>query len=195
MALTTRDRRAIVFLAAFLVAGAAAFLLLTGGKGEIASATPRAAVVPQASPTSGSPFSQPSPTRSPSPSPAPQVLVLYGRDPFQPVGQVGSVVPQTSPSPSTSPAPTVSPAGTPPTSANDGSSTTIDGHAVLLDSLYTKNGQQRAQVEVDGTVYTVAEGDTFAGSFKLVSVSADTANFLYGDQTFSLTLSNQGGSK
>jgi hypothetical protein len=44
----------------------------------------------------------------------------------------------------------------------------------------------KAQVEVDGTVYTVSKGGTFATTFKLVSISGTCASFLNGDQSFTL---------
>jgi hypothetical protein len=46
-----------------------------------------------------------------------------------------------------------------------------------------------AQVEVDGTVYNVAEGDSFAGgTFTLRDVAGNCATFLYGDQSFTLCI-------
>ena len=44
----------------------------------------------------------------------------------------------------------------------------------------------RAQVEVDGTIYTVTQGQTFASTFKLVTINGTCASFLNGDQSFSL---------
>jgi hypothetical protein len=44
-----------------------------------------------------------------------------------------------------------------------------------------------AQVEVDGTIYNVAEGDQFAGgTFELRDVAGNCATFLYGDESFTL---------
>lgn len=47
---------------------------------------------------------------------------------------------------------------------------------------------------MDGAVYTLNVGDTFATSFKLVSVNGSTANFVYGDQPFSLAQPQPSGS-
>jgi len=55
---------------------------------------------------------------------------------------------------------------------------------VVLVDIFS-NGTQ-AQVEVDGTVYTVGVGHTFAGTFKLLSISGSCAAFLNGDQSFTL---------
>lgn len=62
----------------------------------------------------------------------------------------------------------------------------VSGHRVKLVDVFTKNGKQKAQVQVDSTVYTVDEGETFAGNFKLLSVSGQCASLLYGDDQFTL---------
>jgi hypothetical protein len=61
--------------------------------------------------------------------------------------------------------------------------TDVQGHRVELVS--TLDGG-RAQVQVDGTVYTVDEGERFAENFELVSVSAECATLLFGDDQFTL---------
>ena len=48
------------------------------------------------------------------------------------------------------------------------------------------DGVAGAQVDVNGTVYTIAEGETFAENFKLLSVSGDCASILYGDDQFTI---------
>ncbi|MGH2693882.1 MAG: hypothetical protein ACRDJJ_03605 [Actinomycetota bacterium] len=62
----------------------------------------------------------------------------------------------------------------------------VGGHTVRLVDVFTAGGRQRAQVQVDGTVYTVDEGETFAESFKLMSVSGECASMLFGDDQFSI---------
>jgi hypothetical protein len=44
----------------------------------------------------------------------------------------------------------------------------------------------RAQIQVDGTVYTVDEGETFADNFQLVDASGECATMLFGDDEFTL---------
>jgi hypothetical protein len=196
MPLNDRDRRALKvggIVAAVLVVALLALGQL--GKGGTA-ALPPISVGPSTAPTGGPtvvPSGGPSgePTGGPSPSP-----IFSGRDPF-------SIPPQfqTAASPtdgSTSPpsgTPTSSPTGSPttspttsPTSApTNGSSTVIGGHTVVLLDTFTHNGVQMAQVEVDGTVYNVAEGDPFSGgTFELRDVAGDCATFLFGDESFTL---------
>ena len=63
----------------------------------------------------------------------------------------------------------------------------VGGHTVVLLDVFPKDGKTRVQVEVDGTVYNVAKGGTFAsGQFEFRSASGNCATFLYGDQSFSL---------
>ncbi|MEA2460209.1 MAG: hypothetical protein QOH90_386 [Actinomycetota bacterium] len=44
----------------------------------------------------------------------------------------------------------------------------------------------RAQIQVDGIVYTVDQGETFAGNFQLLSASGGCVSMLFGDDQFSL---------
>jgi hypothetical protein len=63
----------------------------------------------------------------------------------------------------------------------------VGGHTVVLLDVFPKDGKTRVQVEVDGTVYNVAKGETFAsGQFEFRSASGNCATFLFGDQSFSL---------
>lgn len=62
----------------------------------------------------------------------------------------------------------------------------IGNHRVKVIDVYTQNGEGRAQVQVDGTVYTVDEGEGFAGNFRLVSTSGSCATILFGDDEFTL---------
>jgi hypothetical protein len=57
---------------------------------------------------------------------------------------------------------------------------------VRLVDTFTQNGGKKAEVEVDGTVYRVGPGQTFADNFKLLSISGKCASLLFGDDQFSL---------
>jgi hypothetical protein len=63
---------------------------------------------------------------------------------------------------------------------------TVGGHTVSVVDVFSARGSRRAQVEVDGTVYKVNEGETFADNFKLLSASGECANMLFGDDQFTL---------
>jgi hypothetical protein len=57
-----------------------------------------------------------------------------------------------------------------------------DGYRVKVVDVF-RNG---AQVEVEGTVYTLDEGERFASKFQLVSSSGECATMLFGDDEFTL---------
>ena len=56
----------------------------------------------------------------------------------------------------------------------------------MLEAPFTQGGRLVANVKVGSTVYTVGEGDTFATSFKVVSLDASCGVFLFGDSRFTL---------
>jgi hypothetical protein len=167
MTSTTRDRRALKFLGLGLIVVVAGYLLFFAGNKTGTGARSGSAGT-NAAPLGETPLS----ARSP-------FLIFSGRDPFIPLVGASNPAPQ----------PTVSPAGSPNPSPGGGSSASVGGHTVVLDSIFTINGQQKVQVEVDGHVYTVAIGGSFAGNFKLTSISGSCASFTYNSQPFSLCLS------
>ena len=59
----------------------------------------------------------------------------------------------------------------------------LGGHSVELVEVV---GTTSLRVSVDGTEYTVGLGETFADSFKVVSISPTCASVLYGDEQFTL---------
>jgi hypothetical protein len=71
-------------------------------------------------------------------------------------------------------------------SGGGSASQNIEGHTVKLVDVFKEDGKQRAQVQVDSTVYTMDEGETFADNFKLLSVSGQCASMLFGDDQFTL---------
>lgn len=181
MNLSPRDRQAVIILLVVAALAGVVFVLTRGGSGG-GEAIP----VPVAVGTGPTPV----PVASPSPSPTPQDgsnLVFSGRDPFQPLVDLTETVPTpTTDTGSPQPTLTVSPASTPPPAPSGGSSMVIGGHTVVLLDVFNQDGIDMAQVEVDGTVYTVSEGETFADDFQLLSVDGTCADFLYGDGSFTL---------
>ena len=71
-----------------------------------------------------------------------------------------------------------------PPSTDDGDR--IGDHRVKVIDVYVQGGNDRAQIQVDGTVYTVDEGEQFADNFELVSASGRCATILFGDDEFTL---------
>lgn len=170
MALSPRDRRALIILGGVAGAAIVVFVLLSvlrGGGGEEAQPTP----VEPGTPT-------PAPTATPTPRQTLPPMVLAGsRDPFSIPPALQSPGGGVSPSPGGSPSPT-------PTTPGGGSSTTVGGHTVVLLDIFADG--TRAQVEVDGDVFTVSVGETFDDNFRLVSISGECARFVFGDEGFTL---------
>ena len=193
MPLTDRDRRTLIIGGCTLAGIVALFLiytLLTSGSGSEVALPPFS---PPASTATGGPSSGPTGSQTGTPSVQPTVPAVpnfTGRDPFSipPILQTTTVSTTTSGAtpPPTSSGSTSTPTST-PTTPGGGSSTVIGGHTVVLLDVFPKDGKTRVQVEVDGTVYNVAEGGTFAsGQFEFRSASGNCATFLYGDQSFSI---------
>jgi hypothetical protein len=67
-----------------------------------------------------------------------------------------------------------------------GSSTTIGGDNVSLLDVFSRHGENMAQVRVNKSVYTVAEKEHFHQHYELVSIAGRCAGFLYGDSPFTL---------
>ncbi|MDQ3756457.1 MAG: hypothetical protein M3394_01220 [Actinomycetota bacterium] len=59
---------------------------------------------------------------------------------------------------------------------------------VALVDVFAENGKVVANVRVNDTVHKVAEGETFAGSYRVLSLSQadDCGRFMFGDDTFRL---------
>jgi hypothetical protein len=178
--MSSRNRRALLLVGSLLVVGAALLFLfvLKGGEESPVAGTPAAGgfVAPAPSPSPVEPDKKAAPER----------LVFSGRDPFNPAEGGGSIEPLVNVSPG-APVPGVSPAATPPAAPTGGSSASIGGSTVVLIDIFTSGGDEQAQVEVDGTVFTVSEGESFdGGRFELVTIDGTCADFLYGDQSFTL---------
>jgi hypothetical protein len=172
MAMSERDRRILIIggvAAGAIILLFLLFSLLTGGGGE------------QAPPTIIVPGNNPPPSTK-TPTPTPSVVVSFaGRDPFAIPSAIASLL--ATPSASTSTTPTPSPT---PTLTRQTSVTTRDGKQVSLMDTFVRNGVDKANVQVQTATYTVREGEVFAGSFQLTSITGDCATIDYGDESFDL---------
>ncbi len=192
MAISLRDRRTQVAVGGGVLAVLLVLVLVNvlGGGGAVELLpTTGAGGTGGTAPTTG-PTATPSPMASATP-----IAIFGGRDPFQPLFSTTTSTPTGTGTPTPTGTGTV-PTGTPttptPTSTGSGtgkgSSTTIGGHVVQLDDVFVStSGVKKAQIEVDGTVYTVAVGQTFDDNFMLVSFVGDPCtNLVFGDQPFQL---------
>jgi hypothetical protein len=195
MALSPRDKRAVTVLGGVAGLALVAFLLMNvlgGGGGEEAASSPPVA------PTGGS-TTAPSPTASPSTprETLPPVVLAGARDPFSPppvfaASPSGGVSPSGTstavPSGTGTPTSTVSPTAS-PTSPGGGASSSMGGHTVVLVDIFDSG--TKAQIEVDGTVYTVNEGDDFDDNFRLASISGSCVQVQFGDEASTICLNPQ----
>lgn len=179
MALSARNRRALGLLAGVMVAAAAAgayFFFFTGGGDQPQVAAP----VSQAPETT---TKKPAKPNKPAKKRPPTFAFFGGRDPFVPLvtAETGGAGANTSGA--------INAVGGAGGGGQVQDSTVVGGHNVSLINISGDN----VQVSVDGDVHTVQPGDQFEGNFELVSVSGGCANFLFGDQSF--TLCEAGGRK
>jgi hypothetical protein len=193
MALSARDKRAVMILGGVAGVALIGFLLMNvlgGGGGEEAAS-------PTVVPTGGQ-TTAPSPTESPSTprETLPPVVLAGARDPFAQPASLASPSGGVSPSgtataaPSSSGAPTATGGPTSsPTSPGGGASSGMGGHTVVLVDIF--DGGTKAQLEVDGTVYTVSEGDTFDDNFRLASIDGSCASVQFGDEASTICLNPQ----
>jgi hypothetical protein len=181
MALSPRDRRAVTILGGLAVAAAGFFFLTRGGGEPPEEAAP--------------PTTAPPPAVAPSPTPTgrpPRFTFFSGRDPFLPLvvapeaageapaGEAPAGEAPVGEQPVTEPSPGAEGAVTPE------GGTTIGGHSVTVIDVFTQDGQQMVQVEVDGQTFTVSEGEEFSDNFRVESIQGTCASFLFGDEPFTL---------
>ena len=122
---------------------------------------------------------------------AASIQVAQPRNPFAPLT---SEPPQTT---STLPGQTTTTVTTQPgetTTTEPGATTTTtegfqpQGTRVVLLEIREEGGVDKAVVTVDGVTYVVGVGETFAESFKVVSLAESSVVFLYGDSAFTLAI-------
>jgi hypothetical protein len=177
------SRQRLLLLAAIGLAVVALALLvlrplLLGGVGPVAApeAVNRAGAVPRT--TTGADLIGPATTTA-TPGGAAGSL----RDPFQPLAAGAAVAGATPTTLATSQA-TVPGAGGGTATAAGGGSTA--GQKVVLLDVFSKSGTRYAKVSVDGTRYTVKEGQVFASSYRVVDIGTACASFESGTTPFTL---------
>jgi hypothetical protein len=160
------------------------YFLLRGDGEEVAAPTVPSAPAPTPEPTETA--------ARPGRRPVETFEVFAPKDPFRPAVALAGT--GATPPPGTSGGTTDG--TTDGTTGGNGSATggnggggrneSIGGHRVRLVDVFRENGGERARVQVDGTVYTVREGDRFADNFELLSIEGRCASLLFGDDQFTL---------
>lgn len=75
--------------------------------------------------------------------------------------------------------------------SGNGSGFSPSGTTITLQEIRDVAGVIRATVIVNGVSYDVGVGETFAGSYKVISLSATKGVFMFGDSAFELTVGQQ----
>lgn len=155
--------------------------VVDNGDGEVTrSAAPVGALATVAKAEEAKPAMQ-----KPNRGPVESFEVFAPKDPFQPLVDSGSGGGAEGDSEETG-AGANQTLGTSGESAPSLGGDTVGGHRVRVVDIFEGKNGQRAQVQVDATVYTVDEGERFAANFQLLSVSGECATMLFGDDEFTL---------
>ena len=194
---TGERRRLIVLLSiagVLVLAAVLKFTVFKGGGGGSATATSQLTTLPSSSGGTGLTGSTTSTSEaSRSTTPPATFDVFATKNPFEPVVIVTppDTTPVTTPGGGTTPSTTPGGGTTPP----GGSTTTTSTPSVnpspgtsvaLLDVFPTAGGANQAKVQVGSTVYTVGVGSVFATSYRVVNLSGQCGQFLFGDAPFKL---------
>ena len=188
----TGGQLALVAVGLLLLLLALLWFFVLRGEPEVETAAP---TIP--APGAASPMPEPEETTRPRNRPVETFEVFAPKDPFRPVlgattggtgtggaTDVGTADDGTAGNGDGTAAGGASAGGAANGSSGDGES--IGGRRVRLVDVFTEGGGQRARVQVDGTVYTVREGDRFADNFELLDIQGQCASLLYGDDQFTL---------
>jgi hypothetical protein len=155
----------VVMVVALLLVG---FTMVRSGGSDQDVVPPQAGARPQVPVTE--------PTTEPSPEPSGPPLIFRGVDPFKPLvskKQDSAQVPQAA-THQQQPVP------------EGPASAVVGGSTVTLIDIFEKNGNKRAHVDVDGTVYAAGAGDNFVGDYVLVAFDDPCVQFAWRDQSFRL---------
>jgi hypothetical protein len=174
--MSARERTLLIILGVAVLAAGGFFLFTSlGGEEEQTAPTP----VPSPPPVEATPGTE----AGEPPSEAPRVFRFFGgRDPFVPliVAEAGAAGAETTPA-ETGEAVEPVPEGAEEEQEDQGGFT--GGKMVEVIDVIDAN---TVQVEVEGEVYTVDEGEQFAENFEVASVSGSCARLLFGDESFTL---------
>ena len=182
----TGAQAALLVLDLVVLLGVLWFVFLRGGSDDAALSPPINTPAPAPEDT------EEPPAEKPGKGPIETFEVFAPKDPFRPLISAASAGTATAGAPaatgtgsSTGGGPTGQPSGGSDISGGSGGDS-VGGHRVRLIDTFRRNGETHARVQVDGTVYTVGEGERFADNFEVLSISGACASLLFGDDQFSL---------
>jgi len=190
--MNTGERRRLIVLLSILgvivVGGIAKFTIFNGGGGSKSSTSTLTtlATAPAGGLTGTSDASR-------STTPPATFDVFATKNPFEPVIIVTPPDDTTPTTPTTDGTGNTTPTSSPTGTGGSTTSTTTPSvepgpgtSVALLDVFHSSGGTDKAKVQVGSTVYTVGTGDVFATSYRVVSLSGQCGQFLFGDAPFKL---------
>jgi hypothetical protein len=163
--LQPRERALIIIVGIVALLGVVYLLFLSGGGDEPEGF---ATTAPQPT-TTARPTVSPTPASTAVPE---SFEVFEGKDPFRPLIVQGTATP--------------TPGGTPGSSGG-----ATGGQRVTLVDISGSGSDRTATVEIDSTEYQVQAGDTFAGSYRLKSLTSECGTFVFGDESFTLCVGQE----
>lgn len=165
-------------------------LISGGGSGDDSTASPSSSVTSgDGSTPSDDPGSSTSTTSPDEPvTPGQPFDSFVTKNPFEPV--ISSITPTDSTTPTTATTTPVTSGTTPNVPDNQAPASSTP---VSLLEVFDDGGVVRARIQVGATVYTAAAGETFAISYKVVSldIGAKCGQFQFGDSPFKLCVGEQ----
>ena len=183
----TSAQVALLVVGLVVLIGVLWFVFLRGGS-EDAALSP----LPTTSPVPAPEVTDEPVAEKPGKGPIETFEVFAPKDPFRPLISAATAGTSTAAAPAdtgngsdTGGGPAGQPSGGSDISGGSGGDS-VGGHRVRLIDTFTRNGETQARVQVDGTVYTVGEGERFADNFEVLSISGECASLLFGDDQFSL---------
>jgi hypothetical protein len=182
----SRQRLLLLLLAAVAAIG---ILLLVAGPSLLGSQ----ATEPEPATRAGSAPATTAPPQLVGPSttlaPGGSGTVAATKDPFRPLVAPATAAAVADPAATAATGPsaqtTASGAGQGGASVAGGGATAAENKVTLL-GIVSESGAKAARVEVDGTRYTVAEGESFAGHYRAVDIGSSCATFESGTTPFTL---------
>jgi len=177
--LQPRERALIIIVGAIAILALIYVLFLSGGGNEpeaFPSFTPR--------PSTG-PVVRPTPSATPA---VPETFEVFeGKDPFRALVVTGGTTGGGTTTGGTTTGGTTS--GT--TTGGPSSGGTNGSQHVTLVAISGSGSSRTATVDVDSTEYTVKAGDTFAGNYRVKSLTSSCGTFVFGDETFTLCVGQE----
>jgi hypothetical protein len=169
--LQPRERALVIIFGIIAVLAIVYLVFVSGGEdGQQGAPTSRPTATPR-----------PTVTTSPSPTSPPRTFEVFeGKDPFRPLVGGGPAGGGGTEDGGAGPGPTGGP-----------TDDAAGAQRVTLLEISGSGANRTATVRVDSTEYTVKEGETFAGSYRVKTLTTRCGTFVFGDEQFTLCVGQE----